>query len=496
MFVSRLSAAAIIIFSFVTFNASVAQAQFHGLVGRVPSDANAIVMLDADKIMASPLARRDNWSEQRANAAAAGLTILPPNASQFVMAARIDLEYMHPTWEVSLARMKSEPSMPKVAAKWGGKIDRVAERNAVRLPDDSYVVQLGPANLAARRPANRQEVARWLRQTNTTRPNHLSPYLNKAVGYVDELGTPIIMALDIEGITSAESVRERLEEFEALKDVKVDLDALAATLASAQGITLGLNVNDRVSGAMIIDFGRDAAPLKDIAKQILLEILGNQSAMIDEFQEWKASVSGQRVRVSGSLGESGFKRVLSILDAPTALQESQPSQTAQSDPQLAARLASQQFFKSISGLIDDLRDKPGKKTTGQVGMWWERYADKIDKLPLLNVDEELLEYQAYVSDSLREGAYVLSGVGGKARVRQANAPAQYRTYSRYNSFGYSNSYRYAAVEDYRLEAQNKARIRTEERTKGVREAQDIMKEINSETAAVRRSMTKKYNAEF
>ena len=57
-------------------------AQFYGLTGRIPSDANAIILLDADKIMASPLARRENWSQQRANRVDAGLTILPESTKK------------------------------------------------------------------------------------------------------------------------------------------------------------------------------------------------------------------------------------------------------------------------------------------------------------------------------------------------------------------------------------------------------------------------------
>jgi hypothetical protein len=239
--------------------------------------------------------------------------------------------------------------------------------------------------------------------------------------------------------------------------------------------------------------------LKNIAKPILLEILSNQSAMIDEFEDWQAVVEPKRVRVGGRLYASGLRRILSILDAPASLQQVSPS-AGDDDPEMAARLASQQSFQSVTGLIEDLREKPGKKTAGQVGIWWARYADKIDKLPMLNVDQEMLDYRSYVSSSLRQGSGSLRNVGGRSRVRQQNAPAQYRSVTRWGSTGfYAGSrgwYGTASVESPRLEAQNRSRIREEERVRGAYSARQIMTDLDNATGEIRRRMTEKYKAEF
>lgn len=480
----------------LAFTASDLWSQASGLAARVPNDANAIVIFNVDKVLASPIAQREKWKEQRGNAAAAGLTVLPPSASHFIMSSKLDLEYMQPIWEVALAKLKDEPSMPKVAAKWGGKMDRVEGRTAVLLPDDTYVVQLGPGNVAVRRPANRQSVARWLRQSNNASARNLSPYMQKALAYSDKLGTPIVMAMDLEGVISANTLQDRLTNMKSLEGKDVDVAKIAQTLESMQGITLGLNVKDDVSGAMVIDFAGDTSPLKDIAKPLLLEILADRSAMIDEFADWKAVVEPKRVRVIGRLKESGFRRVMSILDAPAALQESMPSLSDESDPQITAKLASQQCFKSVTGLVEDLQERPGKKTLGQVGTWCGRYADKIDKLPMLNVDPELLDYRSYVSSALREASSVLRGVGGESRVRELNAPAQYRTVGRWGSMGAYYGGGYATFEDSRAEAQDRTRIRTEERTSGASSAREIMTEISKATEETRRKMTEKYQAEF
>ncbi len=84
-------------------------------------------------------------------------------------------------------------------------------------------------------------------------------------------------------------------------------------------------------------------------------------------------------------------------------------------------MASQEYFKTITTMLDDLGGK--RKTTefvtwGQVGLWFERYARKIDNLPILNVDNELLDYGVFVADSLRQSETAMKGIGAKSGYRK------------------------------------------------------------------------------
>ncbi len=436
------------------------------LAARVPNDANAIVVLDVDKVMASPLAVKENWKGVRKKAVAAGLTILPESATSFVLGSKMDFEFMEPIWGVAITDNNFQPSLPKIATRWQGQVERISGRNAVLLPDDSYLIQLSKTKLAAMRPANRQDVARWLAATDTSEFHQLSPYITEALRYSKKLGTPIIMALDLENSPSQEQVKRKLEGFSALQGKEVDLDALATTLASIRGITLGLNFGNEISGAMLIDFNEDVERLQGIAKPVLLEILENQSAMIDDFADWKEEVSGKRVRVSGRLTSSGVQRILSFLDTPASLQQYAPSPGEQPDEEQTAILSSQQYFQTVTSLVDDLRSKPkssGASSFGQVGLWYEKYAKRIDGLPMLNVDPALLDYGKFVSASLRDAAILMRNVGGRSRAREVNATPQYQTVGRWGSNGYYGGAAYATYESPRLDAQNRARIRTEER---------------------------------
>ncbi len=116
---------------------------------------------------------------------------------------------------------------------------------------------------------------------------------------------------------------------------------------------------------------------------------------------------------------------------------------------------------------------------------------------MLNVDPMLLDYGMFVSDAFRVAEADLRNVGGRSRVRTLNAPAQYRSVGRWGSNGYFGARYYGGfVESPRLEAQNRSRIRTEERVRGAGSAREIMQQVAGATIDVRREMTQKYNAEF
>jgi hypothetical protein len=471
-----------------------ATAQFGSLTARIPHGANALVVLNVEKILATPLAKTQNWREKHENAAAAGLTILPPTAQQFIMASNMDVEFMEPVWEIAMANLRNEPSLPKIAARWGGQVDRVSNRNCVALPNDSYVVQFGPNLLGAYRPGNRQNVARWLTSTDTS-GDRLSPYIAEALSYSEKLGTPIIMALDLEGVVSEEFVKERAPEFESLKGRDIDVQQLAKALAGLRGITFGATIRDKVFGSIKVDFSDDVSFLGDLAKPLLLEVLAHRSAMIDEFEEWTVKIEGNRLQISGPLYRSGMQRILSILDVPASLQPVGESSTGEASPEDLARLSSQQYFKSVADLVDDLRSKPSQgktKSISQYGTWFNRYADKIDKLPILNVDPLLLDYGLYVSTSFRSAAESIRSSAGRARVRQLQNPNSYVAYGRWGVNGAYGGY----VQDVKAQQADRTAIRAEERISSATDARGIMQDVMQQTADIRVKMTQKYNAEF
>ena len=115
----------------------------------------------------------------------------------------------------------------------------------------------------------------------------------------------------------------------------------------------------------------------------------------------------------------------------------------------------------------------------------QRYGRRIDRLPILNVDEELLGYGASVSVTLRNVSVAQRMSGVRSGVRRSQT---YRSYSyNYRGNGYNSG---------RSVASDRNRVQREEQAKASQIRFASWKEIEDATAAIRVTMTQKYNLEF
>ena len=240
--------------------------------------------------------------------------------------------------------------------------------------------------------------------------------------------------------------------------------------------------------------------------------------MINEFRDWNVQVSEKQVRLSGILEDGGTRRLLSFLDTPPSLQlvEDQPAE--EQTPESLVRLASQQYFSSIASLLGDLRnDKQNRMTMGQISVFFRNYARRIDRLPILNVDPELVSFGRWVSTSLREGQIAVTEAAGRSRVGQmevgqANAMGMGmgmgmdmgmarwaeagagRGGAPMGGFHGWGGFCPRAADQATGQAQS--RVRTQERQRGTMSANLILQAIDEAAADMRVAMTQKYNVEF
>jgi len=383
------------------------QVSFTDMLYRVPREANALVMIDADKIRSSPVAQ----AEAKANVHRH--MILPQEVDRAVLASNLDTATMQPISEVAIVSIKEKASMAKIADTRGGKLENLGEETAVLLPNNSYLVSLGPKLLGIRYPADRQHASRWARNSRESRGLQFGTYLQAASKYPEAVGTDIILALELIDVVSADTVRQNLDNSEVLKGKEVNLEFLSQVLASIQGTTLGIRVTDKISGSLRIDFAKDPSIMADFAKPLILEKIGELGAAIDDLYDWTARVEGKTVFLSGTFTVDGLRKVLSIVEPPPLpVQEPSPGQQVKSpserDPMA---YPTYDHYKAVQTLITDLRKSSNSKklgSSGQCAIWYERYAKKIDQLPILNVDPELLDFTAEVAVSLR-------GLGGTYR---------------------------------------------------------------------------------
>ena len=65
-------------------------------------------------------------------------------------------------------------------------------------------------------------------------------------------------------------IRDRLHGAESLAGKEIDLDALTKVLTSMKGVTLTVQATDRLNGKIRVDFGESPAPMKQVAKALIV----------------------------------------------------------------------------------------------------------------------------------------------------------------------------------------------------------------------------------
>ncbi len=165
--------------------------RFEDMTSHVPETANAVVVIDASGIFGSEFAKREDWPDTRAERFASGATSIPPHAKRLVLAANLDADVMRATWEVSIMELDEQPDLASLAEKLGGALDNLQSLPAVRLPDDTFVIEFSDKLLGAMAPGNRQQISSWVKRLN----RGLSPYLKESIADLDAKAQ-VIMAMD------------------------------------------------------------------------------------------------------------------------------------------------------------------------------------------------------------------------------------------------------------------------------------------------------------
>ena len=343
-------------------------------------------------------------------------------------------------------------------------------------------------------PANRQTVARWVHDIESRDEPALSDYLKGTL--TASQTSQVVIAFDLQDAVPPDIIRQKLAACETLAGKKIDLERVAFALSGLRGLVLEVAFTEGSFGRVLVHFNHDATILAPFAKPMLLEILGNMGAMIDDIADWEVKTEPQRFTFSGPLSQSGRRRVLSLIDHPTEalISSGKENSSAESPESSQAAYATQQYFKSITKIRDDLREKAkDSKTFGQHAMWLDNWARRIDRLPILDVDPEMLAYGNYVTSSMRDTSAALKGIGINSAARSAQIPTTYST-------GVSTNYSYGwggwSSYSYYNNGSERCAVRQEEKASGATTALGIQAQVEDETAKIRQKMTQKYKINF
>ncbi len=477
-----------------------AQTQFQDLLSRVPRSANAVTILNVEKAKQSATGQKEGLTEKIEQAFRDGVIRVPPSASRFVLAAEVDLEFMSPIWEAAVMELAEAPSINLIAKAYRGELDTVDGLSAVVLPQDAYVLQLGKNTLGAMSPANRQAVVRWVKETKSS-ASGLSPYLQKAAGYSDRAGTEIIMAIDLEGAIAPQRVDAYLQSVDWLSKEKVDVPKLKQLLASVEGARIGVRLGSPPNGRVTIDFKQAPALSAPLAKRLFLELLSAKGMLIDDLDKWQPEVQGTTVSLSGNMSTAGIRKLLSVIESPAPSsggEATTASVEGVASPAQAAKTKA--YFQSVTGMFDDLKDDmKDAKNLASTSLYFDKYARRIEKMPMLDVDPEMLDYGAYVAAQLRQSSGSVRTMGIRTGVRSSeiNSSNTGNDYY-YGGYGYG---RYgggvaAGVNDIKAVEQQRGVVRAQEKGSMASSVHEIRANVIATTTDLRRKMTEKYRIQF
>ena len=471
-------------------------ALFDSLLKKVPAGANTLVLIDVTTTLAAPIAEEKGWGKQLELDYVERPIFLPPESTKLVMAASLlPNEGFSRQWELATMELGEPLSMRSIARTEGGYVDEINGAQAAWTPSNAYFVSLGDRELGVIFPAERQFVSRWVTFAQQNSEIVISEYLQSATKLANEK-VPILLAIDLHDVVRPHELNIKLQNSPLMKKPGVSLEDVSKVIVSLQGAMLRVAVGKDVQGQLRIDFAEPVAPLKSIAKDLVINAMNDLGAPISDMSDWKVELEEKAITMRGPLSQDGQRRVFSIVEIPSTkfsdLKDAKPTLTKESS-ESKVRDASLTYYKSTEVLVKDLRrDLRGNVASAAV---MERYARKIDRMPILNVDDELLDYGSNVAETLRSMALSKRQGGIQAGTQTAGMGGG----GSYGDYSTDYSWAYGGGNDLEAAKQSAAR-RSADRANAMANSNNMRVKgfelIDEHSAAIRREMTQKYGVEF
>jgi hypothetical protein len=455
-------------------------ATFQDLARLIPDEANALVLMDVEQLLATPLAQNQGWSRKLETAYVERPVVLPPEAKKLAIGAILTREEdLRPVWEIAVMETPEAVPVRAIVRAEGGRVEQLHGVSTGFTQNGVAFANLDNGLLAAIRPAARQFVARWLAAAKAGSQPKLSDYLGASLRLVNDR-VQLLMALDLTDTVSPTDIEEQLRAASWLAGKQDRIPEITGVVSSLRGAALRLAINDKCQGQLQIDFAADVAPLGELAKPLVMDALSRVGMRTEEFDFWTVTLEKNSILMRGDLSTDAQRRIFSVIELPAAdLKGAEASPSDVANPsESEVRSRSQAYFKSTQTLVEDLRK--GLKDTKATSAWMERYARRIDQLPVLHVDDELLDYGDKLAETLRIMSTSKRQAGIRAGVRASEGA------------GYYDGYDYGAAD--------RAADRSQAKKEEMAVAYDVRVQgwqlIDDATANIRRAMTKKYSVEF
>jgi hypothetical protein len=431
---------------------------------------------------------------------------LPGNVVRVRIAAELDLESFQPDWEIGYAAVEKTSTAESIALREGGYVDTLQGRSIVWTPNEMYLVPLADNVVSIVRPADRKFVGQWLKKD---RSNVVSSYLQQVAGRLTDRQS-VSIAVDLEDVLSTGVLNEKLAQSKSLQGKNIE--SIAKSLSSVQGITISV-ASDALEATVLIDFLNAPTELTPVAKAFFAEVLTARGMQLDEFSQWKLSAvsEGKTLSFTGPIASETLDDLLGMFTVhrasrgvtPVTKTDSPATQTApQTSPSVVAE-NTKDYFRKVINIVHRVRDYSANNT-GERAQWNGNMANRIDEMPTLEVDPQMVMFGAEVAKSLRsnsmsmqltnisQGAAAVAADAGTGAFSTATAVGTmagmgygYGGYGNYGSYGGNFVDPNSPVKYYRMgQAQGNTSFK------------ELMARLEQSLADMRRTMTEKYKIQF
>ncbi len=480
------------------------------LADKMPPGANAVMIVNVDAIKKSDIAQKEKWFELQSANLESGMGFLPAGTNGVFFATQLDFQMFEPMWTSGFLTMDVTPPLSQIAERLWGHTDKVAGKEVVSTHSDVYVFELNKNTLGTFSPAKRQRLSVWLSAIESGQASSMTDYLKEAAADA-AAGTPFVLAIDLDDAVSPGAVLKRARDAAILQKEGIDANAFAELLASVRGATITARFSSKIEAKAEIDFDGNASIIRPIAKQLVIEMLDNNGSAMPELEQWNSNVSEHQVTMVGDLSKKSLRRLISIFDSPeTHLATGDSPSTSSSDD---AGMATKRYMDSIALLLNELRDEigVGGQSMWKYQRWMKSVADKIDNLPMRNVDSDALDFGASVSQTFQDISMKITNVHEHTDIKNADLMAygvgapnrRTRRYGwGYSGWGYGWAtpwrYNYSQEEVIRrdqTEAEKRA-IHTKARAETTDFGSQAFNDAVSRERVVRREMSERYPDAF
>lgn len=468
---------------------------FEGQVHLAPESTNLMVLINVQSLHNTPLAKTEDWHQKMKDAFLAGNALVPPTANRLAMFAEVDpLDTLRPIWDLSIIDLYKAPDVLGFAKQEQTSIEHLDGHRLVQTHTGALVLEVKTQRIMASSLATRQMYSRCLKGAGVNTPVRLSPYLKKAADELTE-DAQIVIGLDLENVFTRQVAQDVMG--------KEASPLVVECLTSLKGLTCAVLVDKVRKVTIRLDFGQNVEALGKsprVTLQPVLDALGFSDEKLEIIRP-TGHTETHAVIIKGELLPNRLLELFRKFEATGTNHDygSTPPPPEAADPKQLTIIASQKYLASIQSLLAELKATMRRDTIAELS---ERYAGKIDAMPMLNVDPDLLTFSANVSGSLRYQGQVKREAGLRTGVRASIPTYSERTVSgggygrAYN--GYGNAYygRYGTYTSYQREIPDTLSIGLQEQAPATQIRISEWKQIEDNMVKLRRTLTERYMVNF